>query len=268
MHDHRHDYGQWQIVTRVVLGAMLLVACPRLWCSEDSTTRILGSLDVPFGLSATKAALVEIDGCRTALPAGDAKQRFTQVEESLIEGLLIGWDPDNPNIAVRAHTSLQLAVTQRIANSGSWNGLNMAPPDIYLKSLVNDARVCKAASLHIDLPDAQAVMIGVINDLTLKSQDCILHGMGRTLSFRVKTMRGQTPERGWTVYFKWLTVSSLETQEIAFPKTSTPAFNDLPPGFYRIRAEKRDPAAAAVAQSEIKTCQVDDSHQECEVQVP
>jgi hypothetical protein len=263
-----HERGQRQTATRAVLAAMLLLECPLGWCTNDSTTGILGSLDVPFALASTKAALTEIDDCRAALPAGDAKQRFTQVEESLIEGLLIGWDPNNPSIGARTHTSLQLATAERSGSNG-WNWPNMAPPDIYLKSLANDANACKAASLHLnDSPVAQATLVSVINDLTLKSQDCVVHGMGRTIGFKVKTMRGEAPDRGWTVYFKWLTVSGLETQEIAFPKISTPAFDNLPPGLYRIRAEKRDPATAAVAQSEIKMCQVDDSHQECEVQVP
>jgi len=264
-----HDRGQRQTVTRAVLAAMVLVVCAPLWCADDSTTRILGSLDVPFLLNHTKAALIEIDRCRASLPASDAKTRFTQAEESLIEGLLIGWDPDNPNIAERGRTSLQLIVAQRIDNKGVWNGINMAPPDIYLKSLTNDALVCKAASLHLnDSPEAQAALTGVIDDLTLKAQDCILHGMGQTYSFKVKTMRGPSPDRGWTVYAKWISVSNVETQEIPFPKTSTPAFNDLPPGFYQIRAEKRDPATAAIVHSETKMCNVDAAHLECEVQVP
>ncbi|HVU46889.1 MAG TPA: hypothetical protein VHD85_12220 [Terracidiphilus sp.] len=262
------DHGQRQTIMRSILAAMLLAACPCLWCSDDSTTRILGSLDVPITLSPAWAALIDIDNCRATLPASDAKQRFTQIEESLIEGLLIGWDPNNPNISARAHTSLQLAAAERSGSNG-WKWPDTAPPDIYLKSLANDAKVCKAAALHLnDSPAAQAALTGVINDLALKAQDCILHGMGRTITFRVKTMRGQAADRGWTVYFKWLTVSNLETQEMAFPKTSTPAFNDLPPGLYRIRAEKRDPATAAIAQSEVKMCQVDGAHQECEVQVP
>ena len=263
-----HDRGQRQTITRIILATMLMTACQHAWCSDDGTTRILGSLDVPFVLSSTRAVLIDIDRCRADLPSSDVKQRFTQVEESLIEGLLIGWDPNNPNIAARAHTSLPLLAAER-SGSGGWSWPSMAPPNLYLTSLANDVTVCREASLHLyDSPAAQAALVGVINDLTLKSQDCIEHGMGRTIGFRVKTMRGQSPDRGWTVYFKWLTVSGLETQEIAFPKISTPAFNDLPPGFYRIRAEKRDPATATLAQSEIKTCQVDDSHQECEVQVP
>ncbi len=240
--------------------------CPPAWCAGDSTTQIINLLDVPQVLYSTRGALLEIDRCRAALPAGDAKQRFTQVEESLIEGLLIGWNPNNPSIGARTHTSLQLAVAERSGSNG-WSWPDAAPPDIYLKSLLNDALACKAAS-PVDSPVAQATLISVINDLVLKSQDCILHGMGRTIGFKVKTMRGQAPDRGWTVYFKWLTVSNLETQEIAFPKISTPAFDNLPPGLYRMRAERRDLATAAVVQSEIKTCQVDDSHPECEVQVP
>lgn len=262
------ERGQRQTVARLALGAMLLAVCPRLWCKDDSTTRILAGLDIPVILSSTRAALIEIDKCRAALPDADARRQLTSAEESLIEGLLIGWDPDNPNLSERAHWPLQLAMAQSSMRGRAWSWPSESPPAIYLKSLASDARVCKAASLQWSAPESQAALANIIGDLSIKSQDCISHGMGRTIQFKIKTVRGQTPDRGWTVYYKWLTVSNLETDEMPFPRMSTPAFNDLPPGLYRFRAEKRDPASAVVARSETMMCQVDEAHQECEVQVP
>lgn len=259
--------GLPQSLARLALAAMLLVACPRLWCKEDSTTSILVSLDIPVTLFATRSALTDIDKCRATLPQGDAKHYLTQAEELLIEGLLIGWNPDDPNRNQRAPTSLQLAVAESQLTGNRW-APHDNPPQIYLKSLANDAAVCKAALASSDPAAAQAALVSVVADLTLKGRDCLSHGMGRTITFKVKTLKGQAPDRGWTVYFKWLTVSNLVADEMPFPKMSTPAFNDLPPGLYRFRAEKRDPQSAAVASSETKMCQVDEAHQECEVQVP
>jgi hypothetical protein len=41
-----------------------------------------------------------------------------------------------------------------------------------------------------------------------------------------------------TVYFKWVTVSGIQTTESAFRTTSTPATDDLPPGVCQLRAQK------------------------------
>jgi hypothetical protein len=259
--------GLLQSSVRLALGAVLLVACPALRCAEDATTSVLVSLDLPVTLFATRLALVNIDKCRAALPEGDAKHYLTQAEELLIEGLLIGWNPDDPNRNQRVPMSLQLALAERQLTGNKWAPTDN-PPQIYLKSLANDAAVCKFALGSGDPAAAQAALASVIGDLTIKARDCLSHGMGRTITFKIKTLRGQTPDRGWTVYYKWLTVSNLVTDEMPFPKMSTPAFNDLPPGLYRFRAEKRDPQSATVASSETKMCQVDEAHQECEVQVP
>jgi hypothetical protein len=238
-----------------------------MWCAEDSTTRTLNSLDVSFTLFPTRSALVDIDKCRAALAEGDAKRSLTQAEELLIEGLLIGWNPDDPARGQRASMSLQLALAERQSSDSKWTPSDN-PPQIYLKSLATDAAVCRFARGSGDPAAAQAALQSVIGDLTIKARDCLGHGMGRTITFKVKTMKGEAPDRGWTVYYKWLTVSDLVADEMPFPRMSTPAFNDLPPGLYRFRAEKRDPQSAAVSRSETKTCQVDEDHQECEVQVP
>jgi len=255
--------GLRQSSVGLALGAVLFSLCAEAWCADDTTTRTLVSLDIPVTLSSTKAALIAIDKCRAALPADVMKKRLTDAEESLAEGLLIGWSYDG-TIGPLPRRSLQLAVAERDLNPNRQNAPRFDPPQIYLKSLTNDAAACRAA---LDSND-EAMLESVIDDLTIKAQDCLSHGMGRTIPFKVKTLRGQAPDRGWTVYYKWLTVSNLTADEMPFPKMSTPAFNDLPPGLYRFRAEKRDPQSAVVANSETKMCQVDEAHQECEVQVP
>jgi hypothetical protein len=259
--------GLPQSIVRLALAAILVAVCPGLLRAEDSTTRILGSLDIPVTLFVTRSALTDLDKCRAAFPEGDAKRYLTQAEELLIQGLLIGWNLDDPSRSQRAPMSLQMALAQSQSTGNRWTPQN-SPPPIYLKSLANDSAVCRAALNATDPVTARAMIASVIGDLVIKARDCQSNGMGRTIVFKVKTIRGQSPDRGWTVYYKWLTVSNLVADEIPFPKMSTPAFNDLPPGLYRFRAEKHDPQSAAVTSSETKMCQVDEAHQECEVQVP
>ena len=255
----------------LALAAIVLAAYPSFGCAEDSTTRILVSLDTAFNLSSTKAALVSIDSCRAKLPEGATKDQLTLAEESLIEGLLIGWDPGSPVRTRPIHIPLQLAVTesQRWKRPSDMSDSGSTLPDIYVKSLDRDAKACEFAAANPGrAAEAGAALESVITDLNIKAEDCYLHGMGRTISFKVKTMKGQAQDRGWTVYFKWQTVSNLETDEIPFPKASSPAFDDLPPGVYKFRAERRDPVSSAMANSETKVCVVDEAHQECELQVP
>lgn len=260
--------GLRQSAVRLALAAAWLTACPAIWCSDDATTRALVSMDIPVTVFQTRTALITIDKCRAALPSGDIKNHLTEAEELLIEGLLIGWNQNDPNWRTRLHLTLQLALAERDLNySHQYMPLDN-PPQIYLKSLANDAAVCRSALDTTNPAQAEAMLESVISDIAIKAQDCARNGMGRTIAFKVKTVRGETPDRGWTVYYRWLTVSNLVADEMPFPKISTPAFDDLPPGLYRFRAEKRDPQTSAAATSETKMCQVDEDHQECEIQVP
>ena len=132
-----------------------------------------------------------------------------------------------------------------------------ASPQMYLKSLENDAAVCRAALGRQSGPtDSIEALQGVVDDLNLKFRDCYLHGMGRLVSMSVATNKDTAPDAGWTVYFKWVTVSNIQTTESAFP-TSTPATDDLPPGTYHLRAQKKDENSGAALESETKTVSLD-----------
>jgi hypothetical protein len=140
---------------------------------------------------------------------------------------------------------------------------------MYLRSLENDATVCLAAvRKQRKSKDATQVLEGVVDDLNLKFRDCYLHGMGRMVPMSVATNKDTAPDAGWTVYFKWLTVSDIQTTESAFPTTSTPATDDLPPGIYQLRAQKKDPTSGAILQSETKAVALDGVNSSCELQVP
>ena len=44
--------------------------------------------------------------------------------------------------------------------------------------------------------------------------------------------------------------------------------DDLPPGIYQLRAQKKDPTSGAMLESETKTVSLDGANSSCELQVP
>jgi hypothetical protein len=72
---------------------LLAVASGVLQAQQDSTSQTLAGLNLSAELQPTKSVFLEIDSCRVKVPEGELKRRFTQVEESLVAGLLIGWSP-------------------------------------------------------------------------------------------------------------------------------------------------------------------------------
>jgi hypothetical protein len=129
--------------------------------------------------------------------------------------------------------------------------------------------VCQAAAgRRSESKDSSKALEGVVDDLNLKFRDCYQHGKGRLVSMSVETNKETVPDAGWTVYFKWLTVSNIQTIESAFPTTSTPATDDLPPGIYQLHAQKEDPTSGARLESETKTVSLDGANRSCELQVP
>jgi hypothetical protein len=203
------------------------------------------------------------------MPEGELKQRFTKVEESLVDGLLIGWSPGWLKESPQPHyMTLQSALGE--ARSRKQSAVRLTPPpQMYLKSLENDSTVCRAAvSKQSKSKDSTKALEDVVDDLDLKFRDCYLHGMGRLVSMSVATDKDTVPNAGWTVYFKWVTVSDIQTTETAFPTTSTPATDDLPPGIYQLRALKKDPTSSVMLTSETKTVFLDGANSSCELQVP
>jgi hypothetical protein len=112
------------------------------------------------------------------------------------------------------------------------------------------------------------VLEGIVDDLDLKFRDCYLHGMGRLVRVSVVTSKAGVPDAGWTVYFKWVTVSDIQTIRKAFPTTSTPAVDTLPPGIYKLRAQKKDPTSGAMLSSDTKTVALDGVNSSCELSIP
>jgi hypothetical protein len=261
--------SRWSAEFQIVLsGIFLLAACSSLRAQEDDTSKVLAQLRISDNLRPTKAAFVHLDRCRIQLPDSDLKLRLSHAEESLIEGLLMGWDPAWRK---KWHQPHYVPLKEAFANSQA-PSLHAAaaltsPPEAYLRSLENDAAVCNAVAAGPQKSaDTAAKLATVVRDLELKFRDCYLHGMGRLVPVEVATKKGQLPDPGWTVYFKWVTVSDLPTTETPFRTSSTPARDDLPPGVYQLRAERA--ASPSVLNSEIKTVDLSGENSKCELQVP
>ena len=252
----------------LLIGVLMAVGSGGLQAQQDSTSRTLAGLNVSAELQPAKSVFLEIDSCRVKIPEGELNQRFTQVEESLAAGLLIGWSPGWLKQSPQPHyVTLQSALGESRRTEHS--AVPTAVPQMYLKSLENDATACRAAvRKQSGSKDYIEALDGVVADLNLKFRDCYLHGMGRLVSMSVATNKDAAPDTGWTVYFKWVTVSNIQTTENAFPTTSTPATDDLPPGIYQLRAQKKDPTSGSMLESETKTVSLDGANRSCELQVP
>ena len=113
------------------------------------------------------------------------------------------------------------------------------PPLEYLASLQADLEACELAKKQSDPALRQAILDEVIQDISVKANDCEKSGMGRLIQVRVSTMRGPTAENGWVVFWRWMPAGPLQTVETSMPSLTSPASKQLPPGTYAFRAEKR-----------------------------
>jgi hypothetical protein len=259
----------YKVLYLLMVGVLLAVASGGLQAQQDSTSHLLAGLNVSAELQPTKRVFTEIDSCRVKIAEGESKQRFTQVEESLLAGLLIGWSPGWLKQSSQPHYVTLQSALDEARNRKQSSVQPTALPQIYLKSLENDATVCRAATgRQSGSKGSIKALEGVVDDLNLKFRDCYLHGMGRLVSMSVATSKDTAPDAGWTVYFKWVTVSDIQTTESAFPTPSTPATDDLPPGIYQLRAQKNDPISGAMLESETKTVSLDGTNSRVELQVP
>jgi hypothetical protein len=244
-----------------VAGVCLSMTSPGAQAQEDENSRALAALAVKSNLQPAKAAFLSLDRCRTQLPAGAMKDKFTEAETWLAEGLLIGWGSDYaPRTSFAAMASrYRRKPSPRVSE----------PPGLYLRSLQNDAVICNSAiSGNLSAEAFSTAIELVVADLLVKARDCFSQGMGSLVAIQVSTKRGKAPDPGWTVYYKWVSVSDIPTAETPFQTSSTPAKDKLPPGIYQLRAEKDVPGSSNVLHSEAKIVPLDSAHDKCELQVP
>lgn len=121
------------------------------------------------------------------------------------------------------------------------------PPLEYLETLDRDLKACEVASHMVDEEQRRLVLASVEKDIEIKARDCRKFGMGRKVPVRINTLRGNQPENGWQVFYKWSCASLLQPQEVRAPNLTSPALLELPPGLYSVRAEKSVAPAQSIA---------------------
>ena len=154
--------------------------------------------------------------------------------------------------------------------NGEW--LLTPPPKEYVADLAHEAQWCLAVAniLNTDPTKTEAakkVLTSIAKDLEVKVKDCKDWGAGRLVTVVASTVKNGQPDPGWTVVYKWVSVSGLNTSELAFPKMSTPTTQGLPPGIYSVYATKQV-GSTTLKTPPISVSAFQDQKVKCEIPVP
>lgn len=156
------------------------------------------------------------------------------------------------------------------SKSGEWS--IAPPPKEYVEDLLHEARWCLEVAhiLNTDPAKKEAalkVLASIANDLHIKVTDCRKWGAGRLITVVANTVKNGQPDAGWTVMYKWVSVSGLSAAELSFPQESTPTSKAVPPGIYSIYATKQ--VGNTVKKTEpIAVSAFQDAKVKCEIPVP
>jgi hypothetical protein len=213
-------------------------------------TSFAQSIQAPPRLEPTANALTVLQKCGQSVSrsAPQASKDLLQAQTLLTRGLLIGW------------------------NNRSGEFAAVPPPTEYVEALQQEAKWCQetAEILNTDPARKQAAeraLEGIANDLRIKVEDCRAWGMGRLITIVASTLKNGQPDPGWTVMYKWVSVSGLNTAELSFPKESSPTSKAVPPGIYSVYAIKQ--VGDTTKKTEAKTISAFQKDKvQCEIPVP
>ncbi len=207
-------------------------------------------LSTPPRLAPTAEALGKLEQCgkNIAKSAPQISSKLLESENLLSHGLLIGWD--NP--------------------SNSW--ALVPPPKEYVEDLAKEADWCLKVANALNTEPAnkvraEKVLTNIAYDLFVKVEDCRVWGMGRLITVKANTVKNGQPDPGWTVNYKWMSSSGLNSVDLAFPQESTPTTKKLPPGMYLIYATKQVGGATKKTEPVTVTAFQKDTVQ-CDISVP
>ena len=134
-----------------------------------------------------------------------------------------------------------------IVKATAWLGkkLSTHEPAAYALQLTADDYLLKYA---VDHPaQAGEITEAVAQDLSIKDRDCEQHGHGRLVPVEVHTVKGGTDAGGWQVFYQWVPPTpDFAPAQMSFPALSSPTSMDLPPGLYRMHAEKTGEQGASL----------------------
>ena len=224
-------------------------------------------LSPPPQLESTAIALEQIKDCgkNVARSAPDISSKLLDAQKQLTVGLLKGGYAND--VATRSRGYNRGGDYSR---SGEW--LNVPPPKEYVENLSHEARWClQVANILNAEPEkkeaATKVLASIANDLHIKVVDCRAWGAGRLITVIASTVKKGQPDAGWTVMYKWVSVSGLNSAELSFPQMSTPTSKALPPGMYSVYATKQ--VGGALQKTEpITVSAFQDAKVKCQIPVP
>jgi len=213
-------------------GARLLVAF--LAISPPLLAQVLSP---PPQMAPTASALSDIQKCGKDIShsAPDLSSKILDAQQQLFYGLLKGGYVSDVFGGGGYNNS------GGYRRNGDW--LLTPPPRDYVADLLHEASWClKVADILNTDPTkkepARRVLASIAEDLEIKVKDCKDWGAGRLVTVIASTVKNGQPDPGWTVMYKWVSVSGLNTSDLAFPKISTPTSQGVPPGVYSVYATK------------------------------
>jgi hypothetical protein len=195
-------------------------------------------LSPPPQLASTVEALEQLRNCGKAISrkAPNISGKILDNESDLFSGLAKGGYANNSNVG-RGYSR-----SGGYSQGGEW--LAVPPPKDYVAALSHEARWClEVANILNTDPEkkdgAEKVLASIAEDLRIKAADCKDWGAGRLVTVIANTVKNGQPEPGWTVMYKWVSVSGLNSIDLSFPQVSTPTSKAVPPGVYAVYATKQ-----------------------------
>ena len=245
---------------RLAISCVLLL----IGCATASWAQVLSP---PPQMAPTVAALDALHQCskNIAGKAGSIASDIDNAQQQLFYGLAKGGYANSFGSGGGGYGN-----GGGYKRKGDW--LLTPPPKEYVADLAHEAQWClEVANVLNSDPNkteaAKHVLTSIAKDLEVKVKDCKDWGAGRLVTVVASTVKNGQPDSGWTVMYKWVSVSGLNTSELAFPKISTPTAQGVPPGIYSVYATKQ------VGRSTLKTSPVtvpafQDQKVKCEIPVP
>ncbi len=225
----KHLEPRARAALRLAAGCLILVA------------QVLAAqvLSPPPQLAPTAAALDDLHKCGKMISKSDRElsSKILDAQDQLFFGLAKGGYANDQFGAGRGYN--QGGDYQR---NGEW--LLVPPPKEYVADLQREAGWClQVANILNTDPSrkeaAKQVLASIANDLQIKVKDCRDWGAGRLVTVIASTLKNGQPDPGWTVMYKWVSVSGLNSIDLAFPQVSTPTTKGVPPGVYAVYATKQ-----------------------------
>jgi len=221
-------------------------------------------LSPPPQMAPTASALSDIQKCGKDIShsAPDLSSKILEAQQQLFYGLLKGGYVNDAFSSGYNNGGYK--------RNGDW--LLSPPPKEYVADLLHEASWClKVADiLNTDQSKKEAarrVLASIAEDLEIKVKDCKDWGAGRLVTVIANTIKDGQPDPGWTVMYKWVSVSGLNTSDLAFPKISTPTSQGVPPGVYSVYATKQV-GSNTVKTQPITVSAFQNQKVKCEIPVP